>query len=166
MFYSRVRRSPKKEQFRTTIIVMITAGQIKSSYNTTTRHSKSAIAMILMNSPIRKITGAFSGLTFKKIPRFAAKRAFGKAQARPLSNAETAASSPPSRAENAAITIVAKICRYTIFLIKSAKPPLQIRHYARIIRKQPLINKRIFINLLGYTLNKKYYFLFPILHNF
>lgn len=166
MFYSRVRRSPKKEQFRTTIIVTITAGQIKSSYNTTTRHNKSAIAMILMNSPIRKITGALFGLIFRKIPRFAAKIAFGSAQAKPLSNAETAALSPPSRAENTAITIVAKTCRYTIFLIKPVKPPLQIRHYARIIRKQPLINKGIFNILLGYTLNQNYYFLSFILLTF
>ena len=125
--YSRV-RSPKKEQFKTTIIVKIIAGQTKSLYNITISTNNSAIAMSLMNSPIRKNNGEDEGLNLPKALKFAANSAFGTEQAIPVNNAETAAFSPPKRAEIAATPNVAKICSKTILLIFLVKPPLQTRH--------------------------------------
>lgn len=130
--YSRV-RSPKKEQFKTTMTEAIIAGQIKSSYNITIKHNNSTIAMILTNSPIKKKSGEYEGLNLTKTLKFNANNAFGTKQAKPARNAERAALSPPSRAETTATPIVATICRSTIFFIKVSRYPTN--HYsARIIR--------------------------------
>ena len=117
--YSRV-RSPKKEQFKTTMTEAIIAGQIKSSYNITIKHNNSEIAMIFTNSPIKKNSGEYEGLSLTKTLKFNANKAFGTQQAVPARNAERAALSPPIRAEITATPIVATICRSTIFFIKAS----------------------------------------------